>query len=164
MDSLQLVATFLAAIGSGLIAGFFLAFSATVMAALGRVQPSAGVAAMQAINVVVLNPVFLGTFFGTALLCLALSIAAVTNWWEPGAVYVLAGSLLYLVGSILVTIVFNVPLNDALAAVRPDSAEATALWERYRSEWTRWNHVRTAASLAAMAAFVAATAEQWGQS
>ena len=69
-----LALTFLAALGSGLIAGFFLAFSACVMAALGRIPPASGISAMQSVNVVVLNPVFLGIFFGTAALSLVLAV------------------------------------------------------------------------------------------
>ena len=66
--------------------------------------------------------------------------------------HLLAGALLYLAGSFLVTIVFNVPRNDALAAVDPSSAAGTTLWASYLTAWTAWNHVRTAAALAAAAA------------
>jgi uncharacterized membrane protein len=161
MRSTLLALTFLAALGSGLIAGFFLAFSACVMAALGRIPPASGISAMQSINVVVLNPVFLGTFFGTAALSLVLAAAALMNWTEPGAFYLLAGSLLYLAGSILVTMICNVPLNNRLAAVKPESAEGKAVWTHYLRVWTAWNHVRTAAPLAAMACFILAFARQW---
>ncbi|HET7851741.1 MAG TPA: anthrone oxygenase family protein, partial [Methyloceanibacter sp.] len=123
MGSLLLAPTLFAALGSGLIAGFFLAFSATVMWALERQPPPAGIAAMQAINIVVLNPIFLGVFFGTAILSLVLDIVALLRWSDPGSGYLLAGSLLYFVGTFLVTLVCNVPLNNRLAAVEPDSAE-----------------------------------------
>ena len=56
------------------------------------------------------------------------------------------------------TAVFNVPLNNALAAVDPASAEAAPLWARYLTDWTLWNHVRTIASTAACALFVRAIA------
>jgi uncharacterized membrane protein len=49
---------------------------------------------------------------------------AAVNWSEPGAAYLLAGSLLHLVGTLVVTFVFNVPLNNRLASVEPDSPEA----------------------------------------
>jgi uncharacterized membrane protein len=111
---------------------------------------------MQAINVAVLNPWFLATFFGTAAACAVLAIAVFFRWSEPGAILLLAGSLLYLVGTILVTLRLNVPLNDALAAARPEDAESAVLWKRYLTEWTAWNHLRTAASLAAAAAFILA--------
>ena len=154
MGSLLLALTFLAALGSGLIAGFFLAFSATVMWALERQPPAAGISAMQAINVVVLNPIFLGVFFGTAILSLVLDIVALADWSAPGSGYLVAGSLLYFVGTFLVTLIFNVPLNNRLAAVNPDSAEGKAVWAHYLRVWTAWNHVRTVAPLAAMACFI----------
>jgi uncharacterized membrane protein len=162
MGSLLPILTFLTALGSGLMAGFFFSFSACVMGALGRIQPTAGIAAMQSINIVVLNPLFLGTFFGTAILSVVLAILALVGWSEPGADYLLAGSLLYFVGTFLVTIMFNVPLNNRLAAVKPDGAEGKAVWTHYLSVWTAWNHVRTVASVAALMTFILATLKQWG--
>jgi uncharacterized membrane protein len=161
MGSTLLALTFLAALGSGLIAGFFLAFSATVMWALERQPPAAGIATMQTINIVVLNPIFLGVFFGTAILSIVLDIVALLRWPEPGSGYLLAGSLLYFVGTFLVTLVFNVPLNNRLAAVNPDSAEGKAVWTHYLRVWTAWNHVRTVAPLAALVCFFLAFARQW---
>jgi uncharacterized membrane protein len=155
-DGLLIALTFLAALGSGLIAGVFFAFSGFVMAALGRLPADQGVAAMQAINVAVLNPWFFVAFFGTAAVCAVLAVAALFRWNEAGAILLLAGSLLYLVGTIIVTLRLNVPLNNALAAAQPERAESAALWTRYRTEWTAWNHLRTAASLAAAAAFIGA--------
>ena len=148
--------TLVAALGAGLVAGIFFAFSAFIMSALGRLPPEGGISAMQSINVVVLNPVFFFVFFGTAVLSLVLAIAALFGWSGASAPYLLAGSLLYLVGTILVTMVFNVPLNNSLASVSAKSAEGASVWKRYLSAWTAWNHVRTAASLAASASFIMA--------
>jgi len=156
MDCLLFASKFAAALGAGLIGGVFFAFSAFVMKALGRLPPSGGIAAMQSINVTVLNPVFFGAFFGTALLCILLAIAAIVRWSAPGTCYLLAGGLLYLVGTILVTMVRNVPLNNRLASVKADSAAGKNLWAEYLSRWTVWNHVRTAASFAASACFIMA--------
>ena len=156
IDGVLFVLTFLSALGTGLIAGVFFAFSAFVMAALGRLPPDQGIAAMQSINVAVINPWFFAAFFGTAALCVVLAIATLFRWSEPGTLYLLAGSLLYLVGTILVTLRLNVPLNDALAAAQPEGAEDAGLWMRYLAEWTAWNHLRTAASLAAAAAYILA--------
>ncbi len=150
-DGLIRVLTLISALGSGLMAGFFFSFSVSVMKALGRLPTAQGIAAMQSINVVVINPVFLIAFFGTAVACVAVAISALSTWHRPGAAYLLAGGLLYLVGSFLVTIAFNVPRNNALAAVDPASAAGAALWASYLTAWTAWNHVRTAAALAAAA-------------
>jgi uncharacterized membrane protein len=151
VNNLLLALTFLAALASGLMAGFFFAFSTTVMGALGRQPVASGIATMQSINVVVLNPWFLAIFLGSAIACVVLAIAALLKWHEPGAAFLLAGALLYVVGTFLVTIVFNVPLNDALAAVAPDGPAGAELWARYLRTWTAWNHVRTIAPLLAAA-------------
>lgn len=145
-----------ALLGSAVIGGVFFAFSSFVMKALARVPASAGIGAMQSINVAVLNPWFLAAFFGTAAVCALLAVLAVLDWSRPGAITLLSGALLYLLGCIGVTLGFNVPLNKKLAAVEPNSAEGRELWRRYLSAWTAWNHVRTLASLAAAASFIIA--------
>ncbi len=144
--------TLFAAIGSGLIAGVFFAFSTSVMKALGRLPSNEGMAAMQFINVVIINPLFLGVFLGTAAACGVLTVSSLLRW-DRGSIFLIAGSILYLVGSLLVTMVFNVPMNNALAAAAPNDTGSADIWENYLSNWTFWNHVRTAASLGAAAAF-----------
>jgi uncharacterized membrane protein len=156
VERVLFVLTLLSALGAGLMAGFFFAFSVCVMTALGRQPPAAGISAMQSINVVVLNPWFFAAFFGTAAASIVLVVFALIRWSEPGALFLFMGSLVYLIGGILVTIVFNVPLNNRLAAVNPDSSEGATMWPRYLSDWTAWNHVRTVACLAAAAAFILA--------
>ena len=156
IEKVDFVATFASALGSGLIAGFFLAFSIVVMKSLAQQPPPHGIAAMQSINVVVINPMFFTAFFGTAAACLVLMVSAFFRWQEPGAAYLVVGSLLYLVGTILVTILFNVPRNNALAGVDPTSPESANVWANYLSSWTAWNHVRAIAALAAAASFTMA--------
>jgi uncharacterized membrane protein len=150
------LAALLSALGCGLIAGTFFAFSAFVMKALSKLPPPQGIAAMQSINVVVLNLWFLTAFFGTAAVCVFVMIASVLRWHEPGTLHLLVGSALYLVGTILVTMLFNVPRNNTLAAAAPVSPEAAKVWVAYLPGWTAWNHVRTAAAFAASALFIIA--------
>ena len=145
--------TFLAALGAGLVAGAFFAFSSFVMGALAKLPAAGGIAAMQSINIVVINRVFLGTLFGTGALCLPLAVVAVANW---GAAWLLAGALLYLVGTIGVTAFCNVPRNNQLAPLDPAATGSAEIWSRYVAEWTWWNHVRTLAALAATACFILA--------
>ena len=145
--------TVLSVLGSGVVGGVFFAFSTFVMQALARLPAAQGIAAMQTINVVVVNPIFMGAMFGTALLCIVLGIAALVGWGDASAVCLLIGSLSYLVGAILVTIAFNIPLNNALAAVTPGSAQGAALWAQFAASWTAWNHVRTVAAIVATALF-----------
>ncbi|MGJ3245182.1 MAG: DUF1772 domain-containing protein [Elainellaceae cyanobacterium] len=143
----------LAILGCALSAGIYFAFSSFVMRALAQLPPPQGIAAMQAINITVINPLFMGVFMGTAVVSVWLAIAALLKWHSPSAVYVLLGCLLYLIGTFGVTIIGNVPLNYSLDAVKPDTPEAATLWTRYLSQWTLWNHVRTVAALIATGAF-----------
>ncbi|MCQ6559564.1 anthrone oxygenase family protein [Paenibacillus mendelii] len=147
------ILTFFSAMGSGLIAGLFFAFSVFMMTALARLPSAQGIAAMQSINVTILNPLFGLVFTGTAVACLFLAITSCFRLGEAGTGYLLIGSLSYLIGSFLVTIVFNVPLNDSLAAIDPSAEGSSGQWARYIASWMPWNHVRTVATLAALASF-----------
>jgi len=153
LDKTAFVLTFLATLGAGLIAGVFFIFSIAIMRALERVP--GGMAAMQSMNVAVPNPMFLGVFLGTGLVCLVLAIFSVVNWERTGAMWILAAALLYLIGAIGITVVFNVPMNNALNAADPSSPAGQELWKNYLANWTFWNHVRTIASLGATATFMA---------
>jgi uncharacterized membrane protein len=146
------------AIGCGLLAGLYFAFSAFVMRALGRIDRAAGIAAMNAINVDIVRSPFMPLFLGTTLVSAMLAVVAVFRLGEPGAAAMLAGGALNLVGMFAVTMICNVPLNNALAAADPASTQAASLWARYLKEWTFWNHLRTIASTAASVLFIAAIA------
>jgi len=156
VDDLLFALTLFAALGCGLIAGVFFAFSAFVMKALGRLPSADGIAAMQSVNIAIINPVFLAAFLGTAAACVLAIISSLLRWHDPSAVYLLFGSLLYLVGSFLVTIAFNVPKNDALAEIAPTNPNSASLWAGYLTSWTAWNHIRTVAALAAATSFTIA--------
>jgi uncharacterized membrane protein len=148
-DELLFLLTMLAALGSGLIGGVFFAFSTFVMKALERITPCSGIAAMQSINVAVINPLFLSVFLGTTTASVVLVLTAVWRWRAPGTECMLLGGCFYLAGTFLVTLMFNVPRNEALALVDSSSPESDAEWREYVASWTRWNHVRTLAALAA---------------
>jgi uncharacterized membrane protein len=151
MDRFLFALTLVTALGCGLNAGVFFAFSGFVIKALARLHPAQGVATMQAINVAAFTPAFMAALFGTAVACGVLAVWTLFAWDERFAPYLLVGSLLYLVGTVLLTIAYHVPRNDALARVEPHSADAESHWVRYLSGWTAWNHVRAAASIAGAA-------------
>ena len=157
-DQIVFILTLLAALGCGLVAGVFFAFSTFVMKALARIAPDAGIAAMQSINVVVLNPWFMSAFLGTAANCIVLLILSLLRWHEPGASCLLAGAVFYLVGTLLVTIVFNVPRERSPGRDHSDRPRRRAAVGPLVAEWTTWNRVRTIAALAAAAAFSIALA------
>lgn len=145
--------TLICAIGCGLVAGIFFAFSNSVMTALGKLPAPQGMAAMQTINAVILNPLFLGSFIGTAIACAIAIIACLVEPELPGRGFVLSGAVLYLIGAFFVTVRFNVPRNNVLARMNAAEPEAAAVWIDYLKTWTAWNHVRTVASLAAAVLF-----------
>ncbi len=149
MDQLIPVVGTMALLGSALVGGIFFAFSSFIMKSLAGVPSAEGIGAMQSINVVVINPWFLGAFFGTAVLSLVAGGLALAGWGRPSASFFLGGALFYLVGTILVTMLGNVPLNDQLAAVSATDPAARDVWEYYLGRWTMWNHVRTAAAMVA---------------
>jgi uncharacterized membrane protein len=155
MNTLDLL-TLIAALACGLGAGFFFAFSICVMQALGKIPAPQGIAAMQSVNVVVLNPWFLTVFMGMAVLGVLAIVASLLRWSDPRAVYWLLGGALYVIGTFGVTMMFNVPRNNALAALAPSSSEAATYWLNYLSTWTAWNHVRTIAALLASLLFICA--------
>lgn len=145
---MQTIFAIILCIGAGIVGGVFFAFSAFVMRALAQLPDAEGIAAMQRINVVVLNPLFLGVLMGTALLSAVCLVAAFFPWVALRSPLLIAGGAVYLAGSFFVTMRGNVPMNERLAQVDAKAPEASEYWPIYVRKWTMWNHVRTLASLA----------------
>lgn len=156
IDQAITVLTFAAAIGCGLVAGIFFAFSSFVMPALGRVPSEHGIPVMQSINVVVINRSFMTAFLGTAALSIALAAGSYFWWEKASGKLILVASLTYLVGVVGVTRIFNIPLNVALAQIEPGAAHAADVWAHYLDRWTFWNTVRTVLPAASMFLFILA--------
>jgi len=144
------IAATAAAVSSAAVGGLFYAFSTFVMRGLDRAEPAEAIAAMRGINAEAqANPPFLFLFVGSALLALVVGVIAVVQFARPGSGYIVAGAILALV-AFVVTMAFNVPLNNTLDALDPTAMSATdALreWQAYLGPWTAWNHVRTVAPL-----------------
>jgi len=156
IDGPYFVLVVLGVLGTGLVAGVFCAFSTFVMRALAALPPAQGVAAMNSINVSAVLPAFMFVFLGSAVLCAVIAVVTFVLWPDEGTVELLLGSALYLFGTFGVTMVANVPRNDALLKLEPGTAEAAAYWPSYVREWTMWNHVRAVASSGATVAYVLA--------
>jgi uncharacterized membrane protein len=150
------VVTVAAAVGCGTVGGVFFAFSGFVMSGLTRLPAAQGIAAMQSINVTATRPPLMLALFGSAALCVALIVRAITGWGDRTAALLLAGAVLYLAGAVLVTIAWNVPLNNHLASLPVQAPDAAGQWHSFVRGWTIANHVRAAASLAALACLAAA--------
>jgi uncharacterized membrane protein len=149
MGYLVYVLTLLTALGCGLVGGVLIAFSDFIMPALERVAPEPAVAAMREVNASARQSWFLRVLALTAALSVALIVVALMRWHMPDSALLLLGAALFLIGTVLVSLVCNAPRNDALAR---DAAQ----WPDYLAHWTRWNHVRAASALSAAALFAMA--------
>jgi uncharacterized membrane protein len=156
IDGPYFVLTVLGVVGTGLVAGVFCASSTFVMRGLASLPAAQGVAAMNAINVTAVLPAFMLVFVGSAMLCAVIAVVTFVLWPDEGTVELLLGSALYLFGSFGVTMIANVPRNDALLELDPGTSEAAAYWPTYVREWTAWNHVRMIASAAAAVSYALA--------
>lgn len=155
MSGVAITLAFATLILTGAAAGLFFAFSICVMWGLDRSGGKAAIRAMQEINRAILNPVFLIAFMGAPVAGLAIAGLLWVDGLRAAAFWFGAGSATYLVGVLGLTMVVNVPMNQRLdrQPVPSDPAEADALWQAYSKRWTAWNHVRTVANLASLAAF-----------
>jgi uncharacterized membrane protein len=141
------------ALACALLGGVYFAFSAFIMRALEESGP-AGVTAMNAINRVILRSWFMPLFLGTSLACLVLAILGLFELPAIRGVCLIGGGLLPVAGMFAVTLMCNMPLNNALAEVTADTRAGTAIWKDYLRRWTRWNHLRMVSCLGAAALFI----------
>ncbi|PZU58401.1 MAG: hypothetical protein DI547_10115 [Sphingobium sp.] len=158
MTALEATLIIAATIGTGLIGGLFFAFSNFVLHALDRLPAAQAIMAMQRINATVLNPLFLGIFFGTAVIAVAAAALSLSSRGDAAVWLSVLGAALYVGGVVVVTMRYNVPLNNRLAAIATSHADPSDDWAAYARPWLQWNHVRTVASLIACASFACLTA------
>ena len=144
------------AIGCGLMAGVYFAFSAFIMTSLGRIAPASGMMAMNATIVDIVKSPFMPVFMLTTLTAASLAVLGVVRWGQPGSTLMVIGGAIYVLGMFGVTMMVNQPMNEALLAADPATSQGVAVWSRYVIDWTLWNHVRTVASTVATAMFIAA--------
>lgn len=144
----------LTAVGSGIVSGAFFAFSTFAIKAIAALETPAAVRAMQSVNVMAVRPPLMIALFGTALLSIVMIIFGVLGLGQGHGWWFLIGALLYLIGNPVLTIAYNVPRNNALAAVDPDTPEAAEVWQRYLREWVPANTVRSITAALATALMI----------
>ncbi|MER5817218.1 anthrone oxygenase family protein [Streptomyces californicus] len=143
----------LATIVNGLYAGFMLAFLIAVMPGLAELTDRQFTAAMRRFNEKVPGPAFLVLFLGVVALPAA---AFFTGLGEHDAVSgpaVLAALVCAVIGH-AITVVGNIPLNNALAA--SEGGDDSAARAAFEPRWSTLHQVRTAFSLVACALLVVA--------
>jgi uncharacterized membrane protein len=144
----------IAAIINAAAAGMMYVFSTFVMRGLDRTGPVQAITAMRGINAEAnSSPAFLLVYFGAAVLAAALGVTAALQLHQPGGWYLLVGAVFGVLAAVI-TMAFNVPLNNHLDGVDPAGlsvADAAREWQAYLSTWTAWNHVRAATGFVAAA-------------
>ncbi|TMR99876.1 DUF1772 domain-containing protein [Nonomuraea basaltis] len=123
----------------GALTGLFYTFSMSVMPGLNAIEPAQAEAAMRSVNQKILNPWLYIPFLGAPLAALAAGL--VTD--APAALWFFAAAAVNFIGSFLVTVAINVPMNNALNA-------GTMSWKNYSPRWTAWNTLRAVASTAGL--------------
>ncbi len=149
MNTLTIITVTLTLLGSAVVGGIFFSFSNFIMKAFSRLHFHEGMAAMQTINITVLNPVFLGLFIGTALSALGVVVIAILAWGEVSSLFFLIGALLYFIGTFLITGFGNVPLNNRLGSIEVTDSGAGSIWQHYLKQWTQLNTIRTTSAVSA---------------
>ncbi|MGN7820038.1 anthrone oxygenase family protein [Chitinophaga sp. 22536] len=154
MNAKQIV-LILAVLTTGLLTGIFFGFEVAINPAFARLDDAQYIIAMQAINDVIVNPVFIFVFLGAAVL---LPVAAFQQQGRRKSLLWVAAAL-YIIGVLAITSVCNVPLNDALAKVQVAGASAQQLKtarEGFAEPWNRWHTIRTIAGIVATIIAIAA--------
>lgn len=151
------------ALVAALVAGVFQSFSDFVMRALATTPGEGGMAAMQRINVTVMRSWFLTSFMVLVPASLALGIHALASLDGAVALSLMLAAIIYVLGAFGVTMRGNVPMNNHLAALPAKDGSSQEYWRHYASRWTRFNHLRMFACIAAAACYLNAAMLLAGQ-
>lgn len=154
--SLATVSLVIAATLTGLSAGFFYTYEASITIGLAQVDDQTYVSAFQAINATIRNPYFGLIFFGPVV---AIALALVANWKQRRARLLIGVALVSYLALVIITFTGNVPLNDELAIVNAGSmAAATAARQDFEAAWNQLNLIRTVPVVGSFLALLVATA------
>lgn len=137
---------------TALHAGLLYDFSVDIVPALRSTKGTTHISMMQAINRKIENPVFFLSFFGPMVL---LPWATILHWGKPQFAWLLAASVIQIIGCEGVTLAGNIPLNNQLARVdagRLSEAEAEKIRKEFQAPGTPWMRFHTIRTLAAITA------------
>ena len=141
----------------GLVAGVFLTFSDFVMRSLGLAKPAAGIEVMQIINRQVFATIFMVLLLGWSAMSPLMIGYAYFNIAGHASVLIIAGGGVYLAGVFIVSMVFNVPMNQRLDALEFSSTDADTYWRQtFLPRWTFWNYVRAVSATISAICFLIA--------
>lgn len=137
---------------TALIAGLFYAWSCSVMLGFAKLPDKEFISVMQKTNRAILNPVFFAAFLGAPIL---LPISTIFHYNQPLRFwFLLAGTVIYLVGTFGVTMFGNVPLNNILDRFNLESATAEEIVLQRTDFEGRWNDLNTIRTISSTLAVV----------
>lgn len=147
-DGLFEVVIITATLLCSLVAGFLFAFAVVVMPGISKLNDPEFIKTFQVMDGVIQEnqPVFLLVWVGSVV---ALLIAAGLSFGRTvgtESYYIIGATVSYLVGVQIPTIVFNIPLNNALQTKdirRMEKGAIRKAREDFESSWNRWNSLRT---------------------
>jgi len=165
MEITKDIALYISIILTGLSAGLFYAWQVSVIPGTKLVKDATYIETMQKINRAIINPLFMLIFLGT----LIMQFLSVYLYWDSTGPFwfILGATALYGAGTILITGIGNVPLNDALDTLKLNQLstdQVTTERRDYESRWNRFHIIRTVFSVLAfmmllLAAFTTALPE-----
>jgi len=152
-----LLLTAFSVIASALVAGVFLAFSELVMRSLHKAERPAGIEAMQIINREVFKTLFMVLLIGMAFVSVALIWLGWTFWQGTPSYWIIAGGVIYLLVTFVVTLAGNVPLNVKLDGLAHTDPKTATYWSHsFYKHWIIFNHIRTLGAAVASCCFLLA--------
>ena len=142
---------------ASLLAGFYLAFSLTIMPALAGLPDRVLVTVIQTVNRVIVRPGFALLFVGAPPAALATAVLVpLAGAPAPLVALAVVGAALQ-VASIVLTVVVHLPRNDPLDRADPDDADdVVRAREAFERPWTRAHRVRTTITTVGALALLAA--------
>ena len=149
----------------GLMAGLFYSFTISVMPGLAKTQDRTFLEGMQSINRAIINPLFTVAFVGSILMVMVSSYLQFRQGVDVQFYIILSASLIYLIGTIVLTFWGNVPLNNALDALKINELNPTGLKnarDAFEGPWNRFNAIRTLSSVAALVLYLVAIVRDEG--
>lgn len=128
---------------TGLMAGIYFAFSTFIMKALNQLPSLQAAQAMNKINDIIVNTIFLPIFFGSTLWYAGMIVWALADWQSGRSLLVIIAGLTYILGMFVVTAFGNVPLNNKLKASASSDSSLKEYWKVYLRAWIQLNYLRT---------------------
>jgi uncharacterized membrane protein len=138
------------AVLTGVMAGIYFTFSVFLIKAMNELPELQAAQAMNKINDVIVNTLFLPIFFGSTLWYAGLVIWALSDWQEQSSILQIIAALVYIGGMFVVTAFGNVPLNNRLKELESDDENLATYWYEYQGAWIRLNHIRTISCILAL--------------